>query len=92
MILEYLWLDGNDPEQIRSKIKVDPNFDGDEVPPKWSYDGSSTNQAEGNDSDLPLIPVRIFEDTRDPDGARGNYRWDWPRAAIRPKLQWKREK
>lgn len=30
--------------------------------PEWNFDGSSTDQAEGSNSDMFLIPVRIFRD------------------------------
>ncbi|MFT5843282.1 MAG: glutamine synthetase, partial [Pseudohongiellaceae bacterium] len=39
------------------------NFDGTlEACPVWSFDGSSTQQAEGNDSDCLLKPVAIYPD------------------------------
>ncbi len=62
--LEYLWLDGHKPTQgLRSKTKIVSNFDGSlEACPQWCFDGSSTQQAEGNDSDCLLQPVAIFPD------------------------------
>ncbi len=64
--LEYIWLDGTQPAaQIRSKTKVVSSeaFTGElEDLPVWSFDGSSTMQAEGGDSDCLLKPVRIYED------------------------------
>ena len=30
--------------------------------PVWNFDGSSTNQAEGHDSDVYLYPVALFHD------------------------------
>lgn len=62
--LEYIWLDGHLPtQQMRSKTLVVDGFDGKvEDAPMWSFDGSSTNQAEGGASDLLLQPVRIFVD------------------------------
>ena len=30
--------------------------------PKWNFDGSSTNQASGTNSDVFLIPVALFDD------------------------------
>ncbi len=52
---EYLWIDGSEPtREIRSKTKI--LADGDE-PGIWGYDGSSTNQASGDDSDVVLRPV-----------------------------------
>ncbi len=63
--LEYIWLDGNKPTQnLRSKTKiVKENFSGKvEDCPIWSFDGSSTQQAEGRSSDCLLKPVAIFPD------------------------------
>jgi len=57
--LEYIWMDGHAPTQkLRSKTKVlegPINTIGDL--PDWGFDGSSTNQAEGNNSDCLLKPV-----------------------------------
>jgi len=66
MILEYVWLDGYKPEpNLRSKIKVKSK---DEKPfhlhmdsPLWSFDGSSTQQAEGSSSDCILEPVKEYK-------------------------------
>ena len=52
---EYIWIDGTEPTPLlRSKTKIVE--DGKE-PPIWGFDGSSTNQAEGSDSDCVLQPV-----------------------------------
>ena len=63
--LEYIWLDGYQPTQrLRSKTQMSKdNFSGalDEVP-EWSFDGSSTEQAEGGSSDCLLKPVAIYPD------------------------------
>ena len=57
---EYIWIDGAEPtQQLRFKTKV--LADGEE-PPIWGFDGSSTNQAVGSDSDCVLRPVSIFPD------------------------------
>ena len=57
-ILEYIWLDGYQPEpSLRSKIKVT----NDDSAPNWSFDGSSTQQAEGGSSDCILIPVQTYK-------------------------------
>ena len=73
---EYVWLDGYKPEQsLRSKVKVD---DYAEV---WAFDGSSTQQATGGESDCILRPVseyktidRIRADaTRTAPGLEGTY-------------------
>ena len=62
--LEYIWLDGKEPTQsMRSKTMVRRDFGGtlDECP-LWNFDGSSTNQADGNSSDCVLKPVAIYPD------------------------------
>ena len=52
---EYIWVDGQKPTaKLRSKGKV--IADGEE-PPVWGFDGSSTNQAPGSNSDCVLRPV-----------------------------------
>lgn len=74
--LEYIWLDGYQPEaNLRSKTKVWDwqNTDNQEMPdfkmlPIWSFDGSSTQQAEGNSSDCLLKPVRIVHDPQRHNG------------------------
>ena len=62
--LEYIWLDGTAPTQcLRSKTQVRHDFGGTlEECPMWCFDGSSTNQAEGNASDCLLKPVAIYPD------------------------------
>jgi glutamine synthetase len=64
--LEYIWLDGTEPtQQLRSKTKVEEHedFKGTlEEIGNWSFDGSSTNQAEGGSSDCSLVPVAIYPD------------------------------
>src|SRR5437868_7790196 len=68
--LEYIWLDGYTPTpNLRGKtqIKEFASFPTLEQLPLWGFDGSSTMQAEGSNSDCVLKPVRVF-----PDGARKN--------------------
>ena len=61
---EYVWLDGYKPEaSMRSKVKA---TDAD-TPPDWSFDGSSTQQAEGGSSDCLLIPVQTYLNPTAPD-------------------------
>ncbi len=64
--LAYVWLDGSPgTQQMRAKTKV---MDGAQFKgtlastPMWAFDGSSTNQAVGNSSDLLLKPCRLFKD------------------------------
>jgi glutamine synthetase len=61
---EYIWIDGSLPTaKMRSKAKVMPIG---EQPPIWGFDGSSTNQAPGENSDCVLNPVFVC-----PDPVRG---------------------
>lgn len=57
---EYIWIDGSVPTaKIRAKTKIVPLG---EEPPVWAFDGSSTNQAPGDQSDCVLKPVYICPD------------------------------
>ena len=67
--LEYLWLDGCTPTQIRSKTKIVKSVGGDVKTPVWGFDGSSTQQAEGSDSDCVLKPVRVYPNPLDTDSS-----------------------
>lgn len=72
-LAEYIWLDGAVPTRhLRSKARVvnvgsNPSI---EDFPEWSFDGSSTNQASGDDSDCILKPVAFFSD---PIRGEGNF-------------------
>jgi glutamine synthetase len=57
---EYIWIDGTKPSPImRSKTRI--VADGKE-PDIWGFDGSSTNQAPGANSDCVLRPVFTVPD------------------------------
>ena len=59
--LEYIWLDGTQPTaHLRSKTKIMKDFDEKRVP-IWGFDGSSTNQAPGDNSDCVLKPANIYK-------------------------------
>ena len=51
--LEYIWLDGYKPTQsLRSKTMIVDDFSGNLSDAKqWSFDGSSTEQAETKQDD-----------------------------------------
>jgi glutamine synthetase len=62
ILAEYVWVDavGN----TRSKTRTLSAAKGKSVDtlPKWNFDGSSTGQAPGDDSEVILRPCRIFKD------------------------------
>lgn len=70
--LEYIWLDGYEPvANLRGKTKVlegDPENFSLEDCPEWGFDGSSTLQAEGSDSDCMLKPVALYPDSTRKNG------------------------
>ena len=59
---EYVWL-GGEGWDLRCKSRtLDSVPEKPEDLPWWNYDGSSTGQAPGNDSEVLLKPVAIFPD------------------------------
>ena len=70
--LEYIWLDGYKPvPNLRGKtqIKEFDKFPNLERLPNWGFDGSSTKQADGHNSDCVLKPVAVFPDSTRMNGA-----------------------
>lgn len=60
--LEYIWLDGNSPQTLRSKTKIVSAKSEDKIKfSNWNFDGSSTNQAETAKSELILVPVGDYK-------------------------------
>lgn len=61
--LEYIWIDADDNLRSKTMVKPEP-IEGDAPAgyPVWNYDGSSTGQATGGDSEVLIRPVAIFND------------------------------
>lgn len=61
---QYIWLDGAEPtQQLRGKTRIiEKEVKSLSDLPNWGFDGSSTNQAAGNDSDCLLKPVSYISD------------------------------
>lgn len=72
---EYIWLDGNETQTLRSKTRVlslkseeeNWNLSIKDIP-MWTFDGSSTNQADTKSSDLVLRPVFACIDSNRENG------------------------
>ena len=60
IVAEYVWLGGNN--ELRSKARVF-NIEINKINelPDWNYDGSSTEQASGTDSEIIIKPKAIFK-------------------------------
>merc|ERR1711976_807884 len=59
---EYIWIGGNGGD-IRGKTKtLSKKPSSISELPVWNYDGSSTNQAPGKDSEVYLKPVAMYPD------------------------------
>ena len=74
-LAEYIWIDGTKPTALtRSKTKIFDYKGEDKVSladfSDWSFDGSSTNQATGDNSDCILKAVSFV---KDPIRGEGNY-------------------
>jgi glutamine synthetase len=62
ILAEYVWVDADG--NTRSKTRTLEASKGKSVAslPKWNFDGSSTGQAPGDDSEVILRPCRVFRD------------------------------
>lgn len=64
IVAEYIWLDS--VNNYRSKTKIINKLEGEYLNPNlysdWNYDGSSTGQAVGHDSEVIIRPVKVVND------------------------------
>jgi len=60
--LEYIWIDSCNSLRSKTKVLYDSNIKKIVLNniPLWNFDGSSTGQASGNNSDVNLIPRALF--------------------------------
>jgi len=59
--LEYIWIDGLGKPRSKTKV-VNKLTDNINDLPEWNYDGSSTCQATGSDSEVIIKPKACFPD------------------------------
>jgi len=63
---EYIWVDAEGGVRSKSKTLTKVPKDGEQYSvddlPEWNFDGSSTGQAPGDNSDVYLRPVAVFPD------------------------------
>jgi len=61
IIAEYVWIDGSNGVRSKCKTITKPVKSLEDLP-EWNFDGSSTSQAPGDNSDVYLRPVAYFPD------------------------------
>jgi len=65
---EYIWLDGNEVQCLRSKTKIidtKEKYMSPDVVPDWNFDGSSTKQATTDNSEMILKPYKTCKNPID---------------------------
>jgi len=62
VLAEYVWVDAEGNTRSKTRTLPAARCESAETLPKWNFDGSSTDQAPGDDSEVILNPCRIFAD------------------------------
>jgi|AntRauTorckE5430_2_1112549.scaffolds.fasta_scaffold02809_5 glutamine synthetase len=72
ILAEYVWVDAVGNTRSKTRTLTPDKADAVENLPKWNFDGSSTDQAPGDDSEVILQPQAIYKDPFRPreDGLR----------------------
>jgi glutamine synthetase len=66
IIAEYVWVDASGETRSKSRTLDEKDYKPEDLP-VWNFDGSSTEQAPGDNSDVYLRPCAVF-----PDPLRGS--------------------
>jgi len=61
VMAEYIWLDAHQTPRSKTKILTARPTKVSDLP-VWNFDGSSTEQAEGHNSEINIVPRAIFDD------------------------------
>jgi|Transcript_13752 glutamine synthetase len=62
IMAEYVWVDAEGNTRSKTRTLAPEKAESVDSLPKWNFDGSSTGQAPGDDSEVILKPQRIFKD------------------------------
>jgi glutamine synthetase len=62
VLAEYVWVDAEGNTRSKTRTLAAGKAETVDQLPKWNFDGSSTGQAPGDDSEVILKPQRIFAD------------------------------
>jgi glutamine synthetase len=62
VLAEYVWVDAVGNTRSKTRTLEASKAKSVDTLPKWNFDGSSTGQAPGDDSEVVLNPCRIFRD------------------------------
>jgi len=62
ILAEYIWIGGSGLDLLCKTRTLSKIPEKPEDLPIWNYDGSSTGQAPGHDSEVNIIPRAIFQD------------------------------
>jgi len=61
VLAEYVWLDAHQVPRSKTKVLTSRPTKVSDLP-IWNYDGSSTEQAEGHNSEINIVPRALFDD------------------------------
>lgn len=72
ILAEYVWVDAIGNTRSKTRTLPPSKVESVDTLPSWNFDGSSTDQAPGDDSEVILKPQAIFSDPFRPrsDGAK----------------------
>jgi len=62
ILAEYVWVDAVGNTRSKTRTLSPSKAESVDSLPKWNFDGSSTDQAPGDDSEVIIYPRRIFKD------------------------------
>ncbi|KAF4995010.1 hypothetical protein FGRMN_5398 [Fusarium graminum] len=61
IMAEYVWVDADGGTRSKSRTLPEKEYTPEDLP-VWNFDGSSTNQAPGDNSDVYLRPCAVYPD------------------------------